>query len=110
MRTYLSENADTILKGWRGQWLCLSVDASQCLIAHFSRDMTQLDQAIWSRSPLLAMIIANGMGAEMVMGHLVKSMAENPAADGLIERVIADYETFCARGTSGQRTLLERKI
>jgi len=109
IRLFPSELGENVIKGWGSQWLGLVIDAEQCLVAHFSANLSTIEQAIWTRSAHLSMVIANGMGAEMVLGDLIRSVQDGDDPGALIDQVQRDYERFCARGTPGQRHLLERR-
>ncbi len=60
-------DGDRVLAAWPGQQLSLVADANEHLLAMFGPDLTQVRQAVWSRSAFLSCLHHNHVAMELLV-------------------------------------------
>jgi len=89
-----------ITGSYPGQWLKIVADARGHVIAFLSDDLTEVYQAVWSRSPFLSVLHFNATKSEMLLDQINGALK---GARGLenIERIIKAYNAGAKRQLPG---------
>ena len=72
----ISFNKDFQMETWKAQWLIVSKDAEESLVAAVSHDGNQLFHAIWSTDPFLSFILYNGLANEFMLIEILNRSNE----------------------------------
>lgn len=102
---------ELIVERWPGQWLLVTVDASELLLAFLTPDLSAVHQAVWSRSPYLVWTLHGGSWSELILGAIEDLLATDGDLDE-IRQVIARLNALkdCSLETYQQmRKTLESK-
>jgi HTH-type transcriptional regulator, sugar sensing transcriptional regulator len=95
------------IEAWRSEQLNLVTDGSELLLALLSSDLTQVHQALWSRSVYLSCILHAGMLSEQTVLKLVWASRDG-SADGLLRQLVERHPFFRTTEVPGHRELLAR--
>jgi len=68
---------DAVLHDYPGQWLKVSIDGAEFLLAFLAKDLSQVYQAIWSQSNFLSLIVYQGIWSEMLLDQRGKNSEHN---------------------------------
>lgn len=82
-----SFNADELLDLWPEQWIILTIDLKESLIAAISRDGRSVEYAIWTKNPYITFIVYNGSMNEMISFTMQNLLSENESSDFIREYV-----------------------
>lgn len=55
---------------WNGQWLNLTIDSENFIMAYFSDDLGKVEMAIWSNSPYISGVYHSALISELQMSEL----------------------------------------
>lgn len=91
---------------WPGEWLNVTVDGNETLLALLTRDAAGVQQATWSGSAFLAAILHSGISAEAMLADLETRLG-HVDPDALRETIDAHRPHFFS-ATPGFRALFER--
>jgi len=103
---HISRDRAKILAKWSGQWVNGVVDGEQHMVAYLSRDGSVVQRALWSNSPLLAMVYYNGFINELTVGA-VEDALDHGADIEEIQSIMNHYgqrQSLKAAGYKRSRT------
>jgi sugar-specific transcriptional regulator TrmB len=72
-----------LVERYPGQWLILTVDGAELVIASFAKDRRTIHQAIWTESPTVAWIVHTSFAAETMFCELTNQIAVADDLDSL---------------------------
>ncbi len=78
---------ESVIAQWPGQHLTLVTDASEFLLALFSRDMKTIHQAIWSNSTFLSCMQHNNVASEIILTASSKDDGDSHAGHTDIDSI-----------------------
>ena len=87
-----AENHGDILTRWSGAWLTIAVDALEVLIAYVARDDEDVYQCAYTASPVVAMVIQNGVIGETLLGEVQRRRRAGEDADSSLDDVLGAAE------------------
>jgi len=93
-------------KRWPGDWLNISIDASELLIALLDYDGDRVHQAIWTSSPVMAVAYHNGLSSEAILNRL-ESLIEAGADVEELQRESRELNSLKASWCAGYHQLIE---
>ena len=64
-----------------GEWFNVIVDAEQYILAFLDKDIEDVYEAVWTKSPFVSLVMFNGLMHEFVMRRTWIHMAENKSTD-----------------------------
>lgn len=103
-----SEDGAGTLASLRGAWLALTTDSAELLVAYFDRSMQRVHQALTSSSPILALLLTDSLGSEMVLGALLRRAKDDPSrSDEILRQAADDHARLSSRGSRGRNALLK---
>ena len=102
---FISSEAESTVRRWQGQWLCLVIDGAEYLFAYLDEDGKQVHQAIWSRSVFLAWIQYGNMAYALLASELEQLIKHGASREELLEAIDAKQKWLepNARGYSQLR-------
>ncbi len=92
---------------WPGQWLSLTVDGREHLIAFLTPDIRSVRQAIWTSSLYLAWVYHGGLSAELILAAVERAVDEDGSPED-IRRTLTDNLSLRAKHARGYRDLRRR--
>lgn len=72
-----------LVERYPGQWLILTVDGAELVIASLAKDRRTIHQAIWTESPTISWIVHTSFAAEMMFCELTNQIAVTNDLDSL---------------------------
>ena len=87
LRTFNNPAGEQVREKWPGQWLNLVVDGQNFIMAYFSRDLNQVQEALWSSSPYISWIYYSALIAEMQLSAIKDQLRAGISTKDLIPRV-----------------------
>jgi DNA-binding MarR family transcriptional regulator len=105
----LVPQGDLTLDAWRSEQLNLVIDGREVLLALLSADLTQVHQALWSRSVYLSCILHAGMLSEQTVLKLADASRQKRPSPSLRE-IVDRHPFFRDSDVPGHRELLARFV
>ena len=87
LRTFNNPAGEEVRAKWPGQWLNLVVDGQNFIMAYFSEDMNQVQEALWSSSPYISWIYYSALIAEMQLSAIKDQLRAGISTKDLIPLV-----------------------
>lgn len=92
---------------WRSQQLNIAVDGREHVLALLSGDLSEVYQAVWSRSLYLSLILHAGRVCEHTLVRLFEADRNGGTGDEL-KRILSEHQFFLNSEVPGQKELLKR--
>jgi sugar-specific transcriptional regulator TrmB len=98
----VARRAADILAKWPGQWANGVVDGREHVVAYLSTDGVSVSRALWSCSPMLAMLYYNGFINELAVGA-VEAALDDGADITRIRTIMIEYRQRQSLKAAGYR-------
>jgi sugar-specific transcriptional regulator TrmB len=79
-----------LVERYPGQWLILTIDGAELVIASLAKDRRTVHQAIWTESPTISWIVHTSFAAEMMFCELANQIVKTDDLESL-KRAIGPY-------------------
>jgi sugar-specific transcriptional regulator TrmB len=96
----LDPKSEIIHSRWPGQWIVMTVDGSQLLLALLTTHSSRVVQAVWSSSPFLSWIYHSSLHHEISLTSLYKRLEDGESFESLqyLEELLDRYAAPRAEG------------
>jgi len=99
----------SIINRWPGEWFNIVIDGEEYLFSLFSKDLSEIIQAVWSSSPYLSWIYYSALLSEFQLNALRGLIQENSSAEEL-KKTLEFYNTLYLMDAPGYQILLKRYV
>jgi len=106
VRVFADPISEVTRKRWPGDWLNLSIDGSELLISLLDYDASRVHQAIWTSSPVLALVYQNALSCEAILKR-VNTLVEAGTDIADLRRELKELAPLKAPWCAGYHQLIE---
>jgi len=96
VRAFLNPKGNDTRRKWQGQWLNLTVDAKNFIMAYFTEDLKKVEMAIWSNSPYISTVYHSALVSELQMSEIRRKISQTDDI-AEIRQLMSDMEKYFAK-------------